>query len=1603
MDELDIEYHREYASVLPLPIWRLYSRAHNAKSARDRHDLAYFLGEALVKLGASVLMAWYVEESGDGGPRDSKLDTLLQTLERPVSLGQWMGLLREFSRWFGERGDAHPLHGAWDALTRPHADLPGLLKLYNRIANGPDGRPSDKRSCRLLDVLDAWVTYRNGVIGHGGPRMESFYADEMGPRLWPAVNELLRPDVWRLLGAEGARLIAVRGVSATPHPDHWRVEVDELTGAEATRQPDREYTDAQRARLTVGSVAVERGEAGDPLELEPFLLLRTRDDQDDVLFLNAPHGKSRVGYLSYVTGATLPDVDMVPRLAKLLKSIPRGTQPDLSENRIPLDEPADGTWWGDFEVLGLIGRGGMGEVYLARQGSLGRLVAIKTLPRERAGDTASEKRFEAEIRNLAKCDHPNVVKVLTGGELPDGRPFYAMEYVPGCDLEQVWKLVSEEAGPTAPSSSLGGRTLAGAVLMATRARRDELERTRHGGRGPEGPVATTPDGPHETLLLPTLPEPTDWDDKAGGYIRLVATLGRDAALALAEVHARGIQAHRDVKPANLMLAPEGPRVVLMDFGLAKSASMGLTLPGEKGFQGTLRYSAPEQLASATAKIGPTVDVRALGLVLWELLARRRVFNHAQDENALSQCVLHEDPAPLRTIDRGIPVDLEAIVAKAVERNPNDRIRSARLMAELLTDFLEDRPIPLRLPSTVERVRRWARRKPGLVLAALLVLASVIGAIAVVRVEGLRRARFESANRAASDWLKRRDFSAESLQALDDIVPVLTETALLDSTRARVADGWATALRDRIEKPNPLEAELDDLAGELTRYESSKWADRKLLEELTARLGARRSDWVAVVRWPKEGTDLRATFPGLASPASEPARLAAPSAEEPAFVSGTLELSRNSRAILGIAPGWETAREIGVALHVVDGGGYRFVLSSRLSGGTFAEDWTPGWNLGRMASETGAVKARIVRGGEAPLALFEKPVRVDTHKGIVIEATREGNDLALSVGGVLVGTFTEAFPLGDTRGHVALLLDGEAGIERFEAFERPLPQSPSVLQQGDERSAAGDWRGALERYEAAGTKSGEARFKAACCRLELAEGVDTALDGLYALAKERGERWGPAAFARLFDHTHTHDGPEKAKSMLDDFQPDDRLLADLVRSVSHDKRTEMLSWFRQETDYSNIALNIDPVGNLEIALRLEAVLESDPAQRLATRWRHADALRVEGGAENLDRALTELQELFRLPDLSTDDRVGIARDLVWMHLVAGDFEAAKTVVRQWTARDHDQPAILVEQARIATREARHDEALIHLDQWLQTKTPANTSYGEWADACLVRGFTLDAAGSAAEAERSFRMATWPYWDEKRSGHSETAVRPNGASNGRQLREDAWGMTLRAMSASLSGILTDPQNGIGEARAIVYDHLSGTKKRQSKVVDQARRIVESAVPPELQRDGLLAIYRDGTGRTVARQHVLRELEIFDHFLQPFHETVLAFIRVGAFDGQLPDGFEPVVRDWFGLMLDYGREDSDALLHVLGGWKGNLSGVICWSGLRKILVDGTADQDPATARAGRNGAAAAAFVFGARRRQVGEFDKARLFFEAALELADEGSVVKRLCSEALSRLPK
>lgn len=760
-----MSFHPEYLVHLPLPIAQLYSRAHNAKDPRARHDNTFYLFEALIKLAACPPTIAYLHEIRNGGERSEKLDELLVQLSLP-SLGQWVGFLRETTRWISERDDAeqHPLGGLWNQLNRKRKDLPAVLALYQRIRNGPDGEPGREKSCSLLQLFDLIVQYRNTVFGHGANRVASFYEQKMGPLLFPAASEILSPDGLGLLGAAGSQLVYIDEVRRVGR-SQLEIECTSLAGLQANRMEPIQTS--SNVDTVPGCVAVLWPGRDEPVRLDPLLTYRDSELSQEVLFLNRDRNRKDVEYLSYTTGVTERNRAMSESMCELVEllrgvTIPSEDLEQVQKQTLELDRANQSAEFasflellnedeepeitkGEFEVLGEVGRGAMGIVYLARQRSLGRPVALKVLPDQLIQDETAVARFRQEAAVLAKCEHPSIVKVLHSGEFAKGQPFYAMEYVSGADLERVWQQLSRHTGFT-EVSSMGQSVFDEATLQASRLHRLETTVRLQNSTHMPGQAETLTDEPDEPMdpldegqslmqqigVLP-LPElPSIDDDPCGGFERRVARIIRDVARGLQAVHNTGT-VHRDVKPANIVLSADASRAVLMDFGLVKGQDLSLTASGSRGFLGTLRYAAPEQLASARLKVGPQADIRSLGVTMWELLARQRLFADAQDEIALAQAVHERDVPLLSTITRDIDPDLEAIVARATERSTSARIQTATELADYLDLYLDGKPVPLRTPRGLEHARRWATKhwKPIAgaavgVVAGMAILLSLTG-------------------------------------------------------------------------------------------------------------------------------------------------------------------------------------------------------------------------------------------------------------------------------------------------------------------------------------------------------------------------------------------------------------------------------------------------------------------------------------------------------------------------------------------------------------------------------------------------------------------------------------------------------------------------------------------------------------------------------------------------------------------------------------------------------------------------------------------------------------------------------------------------------------
>jgi hypothetical protein len=225
--------------------------------------------------------------------------------------------------------------------------------------------------------------------------------------------------------------------------------------------------------------------------------------------------------------------------------------------------------------------------------------------------------------------------------------------------------------------------------------------------------------------------------------REAAQLLISVARALHFAHRNGV-VHRDMKPANILLDPEGvPKVA--DFGIAKrlTANTSLTLSG--AVIGTPTYMAPEQAKGTSRDVGAPADIYSLGAILYEMLSGRPPFLPDDSETALTVRVITEDAVSPAFYRPGIPRDLETICLKCLEKEPRDRYASAAAFAEDLRRYLDDESILARPRTTVVRTIKWIRRHPWRFVSRAALLAGLIaGAVWLYDWEFYRRPHLEEA-------------------------------------------------------------------------------------------------------------------------------------------------------------------------------------------------------------------------------------------------------------------------------------------------------------------------------------------------------------------------------------------------------------------------------------------------------------------------------------------------------------------------------------------------------------------------------------------------------------------------------------------------------------------------------------------------------------------------------------------------------------------------------------------------------------------------------------------------------------------------------------------
>jgi len=356
---------------------------------------------------------------------------------------------------------------------------------------------------------------------------------------------------------------------------------------------------------------------------------------------------------------------------------------------------AVGTRLGPYEIVALLGAGGMGEVYRAHDARLGRDVAIKVLSPHLAATPEVRARFEREARTISQLNHPHICTLHDIGRAPGGHPPEAGRGSDGVDY-----LVME---------LLEGETLTHRLV-----------------KGPL-PVA-------EAL-----------------------TLGTQLAAALDRAHRAGV-VHRDLKPGNVMLTKTGAKlmdfglaraagVAATPSALSQSPTVSRPLTAEGTIVGTFQYMAPEQLEGKEADA--RTDLWALGCVLYEMATGQRAFEGASQASLIA-AIMTGEPRRMTELRPVTPPGLERVVQRCLKKDSDARFQSASDLAFALEGAGESSSSGALRPVEAAPERRGSRALAAVVTIAVVVALLVVGA-GLTRERWLPRPRLREVQLTDQSW------------------------------------------------------------------------------------------------------------------------------------------------------------------------------------------------------------------------------------------------------------------------------------------------------------------------------------------------------------------------------------------------------------------------------------------------------------------------------------------------------------------------------------------------------------------------------------------------------------------------------------------------------------------------------------------------------------------------------------------------------------------------------------------------------------------------------------------------------------------------------------
>jgi serine/threonine protein kinase len=1322
----------------PLPLAQLSLRAQNGKNPLERHNAAYFLWEAALKLLGSLLIVEYAGLD----VRDAGLSQRLHNLTRPTTADWWefvrllLPILTVRKTQFAE------IHGL--LLGPPRDDLPRLASLDWALRESLSVQLKPVTTVELPSLFDHLVAYRNRWTDQGAPELPFKDAyDAMGRKLLEGISELLN----RIDLLAGWQLVYFREARRLESGD-WTVEGFSLVG-DKPRPRETQLVPEQAASLLPRpkQLYLDSGSSR-RMRLHPMVLFEP--DTESCYFLNSSQTALDAEYICYSNGAVIHgDVTKDDR-RELIESLigARIDETTLlnSAERSQAEEPSasarntaiERRMVGEFQLIGRIGRGGMGEVYRAWQPSLGRQVALKVMLR--SGDPHAEARFTREIRALGRVEHPNVVKAFASGSHAD-QWYFAMELVQGVDLAKVCDILEMTS-----ASEYGLLDWRNAVASAWKVTKD-YDQTPVDDRSP------SPE------FVPLTPANRQRAVRAGrGYIVQVVEIMRQIADAAQALHEAGIL-HRDIKPGNILVTPDSRRAVLTDLGLAQLAdeSDG-RLTRTRQFIGTLRYASPEQILSA-GHLDWRTDVYSIGATLYELLTLHPLYG--VDDNIplheLMRKIEFVEPTRPSHHNPSISRDLEAVILKCLEKDRTARYASAGELAADLKRVLTGEPITARRIGTATRAWRWCKRNRVLTALCATIAVAFVGlaasAILVRRAAEARRAT--NLVRQFEAGIAEPKLDDRYLKQMDELVAKLQEVGADDAAGApqRVDEKFGQAILDAVHQPR-----LDENSVASIRHAVERLGQRDarraaaVQQEFNSRLGQWEPVFELIAPFANVGRVFNSAPLVVDGGKLYWKRSGLPRSDD--VLATNVSCSSHSRLEATFSEGWQHASQIGLELQFGDKRGYQFVLSvvdQRLgeSKSAAAVEAT----FADAARDRRSVYLHILRSGQ-PLRVSELDASRIVTTRLSISAKCDGDLLSAQVNDLPSLDFFDAFPLASAReGVFSAIWPDKVPMERLAAQRKSLGASASPLEKADAFYFHGQIKEARAEYEQQIATSQipalrqEAQYKVGNCLLADNRASD-AMKTFAQLAVEPGDRWPILAALQLcahhLDRNRMAEADADLQSLMSRYQPDD-----LAIYFPADLGTRIVRAY-DRMGHAHDRDRLDP-GNIHTREQLVAVETLMNAPRRQVVLSSLILVKEYLFEELWNRALDKTTELLADPGLTDWARIKLLEcyALAMIQRNALD-EAQETLNKSLVAADgrrrREYLALLIPLSRVEIAKGRWEAARADIDEYLaneatdEPRRPFSANPDDFADyraqASLILGWLHEQNGNSPAAQTAW---------------------------------------------------------------------------------------------------------------------------------------------------------------------------------------------------------------------------------------------------------------------------